>query len=434
MGLVGPDEPRYAAIGRAMALSGDWITPRLWGAPWFEKPVLSYWMTGLGFRLGLGNELAPRLPVALTGALFLIAFYRLLMEEFGPRPALYGATILGTSAGWLAYSHIAVMDVPLTAAFSLAMLLACEWLRTGNTRRLPWVGALLGLGVLAKGLVPLILSAPLLWLGRSRWRDLWRPALALAAVALPWYAACYAVNGRPFFDEFIWKHHFARFFSRSLEHVQPVWFYIPVLLGGLYPWTPLAALIRRPSGDAASRLLWAWLVFGFVFWSVSVNKLPGYVLTLLPPFAALAGLGLERARSTRPWLGAAALLLALAPMIAAALPQAIEHGVRRAGFQAPPLGFLAAGFVLAAIAGSLERRKAVAMLSAAVAIGVWALTQWTYPVLDAALSARPRWASISQPSDACLDNPHRDLRYGLNYYAPLPLPDCTAAPKPIRIQ
>src|SRR5262245_24161082 len=74
MGLVSPDEPRYAAIGRQMARSGDWVTPQLWGEPWFEKPALIYWMSGAGFRLGLGDEMAPRLPVALLSIAFLI-FY-----------------------------------------------------------------------------------------------------------------------------------------------------------------------------------------------------------------------------------------------------------------------------------------------------------------------------------------------------------------------
>src|ERR1700731_4134554 len=83
VGLLGPDEPRYAAIGREMAQSGDWITPRLWGEPWFEKPALLYWMTAAGFRAGLDSDLAPRLPVAIVSVAFLIYFFVALRREFG---------------------------------------------------------------------------------------------------------------------------------------------------------------------------------------------------------------------------------------------------------------------------------------------------------------------------------------------------------------
>src|SRR5262244_3294816 len=96
-GLLGPDEPRYAAIGREMARSGDWITPRLWGEPWFEKPALLYWMTGAAFRLGLGTELAPRLPVALLTIMFLLFYWWLLRREFGERTAWFATLILATS-------------------------------------------------------------------------------------------------------------------------------------------------------------------------------------------------------------------------------------------------------------------------------------------------------------------------------------------------
>src|SRR6476646_4243095 len=74
IGLLGPDEPRYASIGREMARSGDWITPRLWGDPWFEKPALLYWLQGAAFRLGVPADLAPRLPIALLAVAFLV-FY-----------------------------------------------------------------------------------------------------------------------------------------------------------------------------------------------------------------------------------------------------------------------------------------------------------------------------------------------------------------------
>ena len=93
-GMLGPDEPRYASIGREMALSGDWITPRLWGEPWFEKPPLLYWMVALGFKAGLSDDLAPRLPVALFGAGFVLFFFHQLRREFGERAALYAGKLL----------------------------------------------------------------------------------------------------------------------------------------------------------------------------------------------------------------------------------------------------------------------------------------------------------------------------------------------------
>src|SRR5438045_526086 len=131
VGLLGVDEPRYAAVAREMARSGDWVTPRLWGQPWFEKPALLYWMTGAAFRLGLGDELAPRLPSAMIGALFLGFFYWALRREFGGQAAAIAAAILGTSAGWLAYSQVGTPDLAMSALFPTAMLLGMIWLRTG---------------------------------------------------------------------------------------------------------------------------------------------------------------------------------------------------------------------------------------------------------------------------------------------------------------
>src|SRR5260370_39901224 len=131
-GMLGPDEPRYAAIGREVARSGDWVTPRLWGEPWFEKPALLYWMTGIAFRLGLGEDAAPRLPVAMVSVVFLALFFFLLRRQFGERPAWFATAILGTSAGWIGLSHAGVVDIPLAATFSLSVLLARSWAQKGD--------------------------------------------------------------------------------------------------------------------------------------------------------------------------------------------------------------------------------------------------------------------------------------------------------------
>src|SRR5581483_6937509 len=293
-GMLGPDEPRYAAIGREMARSGDWITPRLWGEPWFEKPALLYWMMGLGFRLGLNEDAAPRVPVAVVSVLFLAVFWQILRKQFGEKPAIYATVILATSAGWIGLSHAAVVDIPLAASFSLAVLLARPWIQTGERRLLPYAAGALGFAVFAKGAVALVLILPVLWLGRQRWRDLFRPWIwaPFVIAALPWYVLCYLKNGKPFLDNFFWRHQVERFVNNSLQHGQPFWFYLPVLLAGIFPWTPLFGLIfRRKIRQVAGDLL---LVagFGLVFFSASYNKLPEYLLPLIPSIAVLAGLGL----------------------------------------------------------------------------------------------------------------------------------------------
>src|SRR5438309_9623251 len=126
MGLVSKDEPRYADIGRAMAQTGDWITPRLSGTPWFEKPPLLYWLTAVGFKAGLGPELAPRLPVALLSLAFLIFFWRKVRTLWDEPTANYSAAILATTGGWLAFSRVSVTDLPLAATFTMAVLFALE--------------------------------------------------------------------------------------------------------------------------------------------------------------------------------------------------------------------------------------------------------------------------------------------------------------------
>jgi len=100
VGLLGPDEPRYASIAREMARSGDWVTPRLWGQPWFEKPALLYWIVGAAFKLGLGEDVAPRLPVALLSVAFLAFYWWILRREFGCLQAWLSVLILGTCGAW----------------------------------------------------------------------------------------------------------------------------------------------------------------------------------------------------------------------------------------------------------------------------------------------------------------------------------------------
>jgi 4-amino-4-deoxy-L-arabinose transferase-like glycosyltransferase len=442
VGLLGPDEPRYASIGREMATSGDWVTPRLWGQPWFEKPALIYWMAALGFRLGLGPEMAPRLPVALTGTAFLVFFFFSLRREFGPRVAAFSTAILGTSAGWIAFSHAAVADLPMSAAFAAAMLLCLPWIDRGERGRLWLAGALMGVAVLAKGLVPLVLALPLVWMARRRLGDALRPGpvLAFVLVAAPWYVLVGVRNGLPFFTDFILKHHLERFVTGGLQHVQPFWFYAPILLAGLFPWTPLLAPLFRPSlyPDARRRFLLLWLVFGLVFFSAATNKLPGYLLPLLPACAALMGVALDECKRAGWMLALSGALLGILPAAVPVLPQALREGLSHTNWTLPGWEWaLAPALALAmgALAGSGRRQASVALLAAFVTGAIVYTERTAFPALDESVSARGFWTrNRDRAREMCVGNVDRSWRYNLNYYSVEPLATCAESPRPLRIE
>lgn len=442
-GLVGPDEPRYASIGRQMARSGDWVTPRLWGEPWFEKPPLLYWMTAAGNLAGLAPDLAGRLPVALLSVVFLFFYYWCLKAEFGGRAALFATMVLATSAAWVAYSRVGVTDLPMAALFSTAMLLGLRWLSTGGRRLLALAAFFLGLAVLAKGLVPLALSLPLFWAGRKRLKD-WRHLLPLAIFSLtaaPWYILCTLRNGPVFLNEFFWRHHFDRFSSGVGLHAQPFWYYLPVLIAGLFPWSPmLFVMIRRGLySDPARRFLLLWLVFGLVFFSASAGKLPGYLLPLFPALAALVGLALDRMRNARWVLAASGLTLTLLPVVGNVLPGALADRLSLAGLAGWDLRFAIGCAALGAGVWWLEksgrRGSAMGLLCAASVSGVLYLCVTALPEVDRQVTARPLWRQVAaDTASVCVDDIHRNWRYGLNYYSVTPLPDCGQSSWLLRIE
>lgn len=437
-GLIGPDEPRYAAIGRQMARSGDWITPVLWGKPWFEKPPLLYWMTAAGHLAGLDADLAPRLPVVVLSLGFLGLFWRIAREEFGPEAALYSVAILATSAGWVAFSQLALPDLPLAATFGLAMLFGLRWFSTNRRGHLLAAWFLLGLAVLAKGLVPLVLASPLIWLLRSRLRAFFHPAgvVIFLLTAAPWYVLCAARHGTEFLGEFFWRHHLERFAGGDIHHPRPWWFYLPVLPAAMFPWTPcLIGLFQRKGfGDPRRGFLAAWVLFGLLFFSASVNKLPGYLLPLLPALALLAGIGLAERRDARWLIAASTALLVVVPVVAGTLPQALAAGLSRAPVQGWSWPFAGAIVLLACGVWLLEsaaRRRAAVLVAVVAATGaVVFLKVKALPQVDRWASARQLWRQVAARREAvCVETLHRNWKYSLDYYTGNPLPCCARAPE-----
>jgi 4-amino-4-deoxy-L-arabinose transferase-like glycosyltransferase len=414
VGFLGPDEPRYASIGREMARSHDFITPRLDGQAWFEKPPLLYWTTALARLVRLPDEWAARLPMALVSLAFLVFFFNILAREFSPRIGIGATTILATSAGWLVYSFVAVPDLVMSATFAAAMLIAAF-----DTRRDRGyiAGALLGLSILAKGFVPLVLFAPMFLVARGKRLTMLAGCITVAA---PWYVLCTLRNGPVFWRDFFWKHQVQRFLSPELQHVQPFWFYLPVILAGLFPWTPLAGLLvrRKTYDDVRVRFLIALAVFALVFFSASKNKLPGYLLPIFPALAIVLAIGIDKAGTqARWWLGASTMMLVGLPVIVAALPDALLFGVRKAPLEFSP-GLI---FVIPAAAAwwlAWREKPNLAILTAGMAVlfGIAYIKGGVFPPLDDRVSVRGFWRA--HPVSACIDpGVRREWEYGLNYYA-----------------
>lgn len=439
-GVIPPDEPRYAAIGRSMAQTGNWVTPTLWGSPWFEKPPLLYWMTAAGTLLGLGPELSGRLPVALLSIAFLLISFFLVRREFGNEAAFVSSVLLATSAGWLAYSQLCLTDLPLSVFFSLAVFLVLPLLRRELGRnethfRIAAAGVCLGLGMLAKGLVPIALAVPFIWFFRRWWRDWWIALLACLLVAGPWYLAVYKANGYPFVYEFFIKHHLERLYSATLQHVEPWFYYLPVLLAGLFPWTPLLGLLVRKKNrwDCSQRFLLAISLFGLLLFSLSLNKLHGYILPLFPSIFLLIGSQFAEGcfwQIRRAWFLCCACLVGTVPLLAYILPYTLAAGrlsssvfkLALKSTTATEIFYVALPIAVVILA---RRSWTPTLLVLSLVAGAFYLKVKGDPAIDERVSARDFWHKIQSVSeDTCQDWLGRDWRYGLQFYRGSEFPPC----------
>lgn len=336
LGFIGPDEPRYAWIARAMVETGDWTTPRLYGKPWFEKPPLFYWGAALSFKAFGVSEAAARLPSAVSALLATLALAWLALRLYGAETARWLLLFLPTTVGMIGFSHAAATDMPFSAMLTMAMVCAAVVLgltHDENKPNLPhtfWLalilfGFFLGLAVLAKGPAAIVLAggAVLFWaVFTKRWRDalgLLHP-VAIASfclTALPWYVLC-ARRNPGFLRVFLIEHNFKRYLTPEFQHVQPLWFYVPVLLIAVLPWTALFlwSMVHRPihllrtrSAKESTALLVSWAAFCVVFFSISQSKLPGYILPAIPAIGLTLTHSLTEMGNIPRWLLRVALWL-----------------------------------------------------------------------------------------------------------------------------
>jgi hypothetical protein len=315
--LFEPDESRYAEISREMLLRHEVVIPYLQGQPYLDKPPLLYWLVMGSYRLFGPHDWAARLvpTLAIHGCVLLV--YLLGRRRLGERAAFWGALALTLAPGFLSMGRLLLLDGLLTFFTTLALFSALE-AYDGPRLRWGWwflASVACGLGVLTKGPVAVLLLLPPLWIYRrltAPGRSLgWRPLLVFAfvviGISLPWYAAL-AQRSPKFLRYFFWEQNVLRFLSPG-EHVHGSLFYVPVLLAGLLPATlllvPFLRFLLSSNAEIARRrplelgfllLAGGWCV---LFFSLSMCKLPTYILPALPPLALALGYFLAHSRWAR---------------------------------------------------------------------------------------------------------------------------------------
>jgi 4-amino-4-deoxy-L-arabinose transferase-like glycosyltransferase len=332
--LFEPDEGRYAEIPREMLQRGEWVVPYLQGEPYLDKPPLLYWLVMGSYQLFGVHDWAARLVPALAVHGCILLVYLFGRGRLGERAALWGALLLSLAPGFVSIGRLLVLDGLLAWWVTLSIFSARAAVCSGRLRWGWWLtaGVACGLGMLTKGPVALVLLVPPLWVQRRltgesaavSWRA-WGVFLGvMAAVALPWYAAiCWRLP--EFARYFLWQHNVVRFL-KPFDHLQPVWYYGPVLLGGLLPASllviPFVRYLGSGSPETAGRrcpelgfvlLAGGWCV---LFFSLSGCKLPTYVLPAFPFLSLALGYFLttgrwRAARWVRPAAASAFVLVLL---------------------------------------------------------------------------------------------------------------------------
>jgi 4-amino-4-deoxy-L-arabinose transferase-like glycosyltransferase len=322
--IADSDEAFYAQAAKEMLNRGDWLTPHYNGQYRFEKPILYYWLIAFGYRMAGISELMARLPSAFAGLLLVLTTFVCARQWYDQSTGMLAGAITATSFGYVAVARQALPDLTLACFITIAVwsalmgMAAPQPTHAQHGRR--WWLALSGIalagGFLTKGPVGLVL--PALVVGPlALWRCVRPPipaakplrqrlvalagdvallSLICVVLAAPWFAAMTQSHGMSYLDRFFIGENVQRFTTERYNAPRPLWYYLPVLLGGLLPWSPLMLLwwrsltpifrgVQRVNPTVFSLALWA--LAPLLFYSLSIGKQPRYILPILPPLAIL---------------------------------------------------------------------------------------------------------------------------------------------------
>ena len=431
IGFLGPDEPRYASVAREMYVSSDYVTPRLNGMPWFEKPALLYWSQALSYAVfGIG-EFGARFPSALFATACIFLLYYVCRVLWGRATGIAASLILASSAGYFAFARAASTDMLLSAAVTAALLCFLVGYNSEGRERRWWFLAFyaaIGIGVLSKGPVAILLPALslagfLLFSGnRMQWKN-WFPlySIVILVIAAPWYVAVIRANGFEFVQEFLINQNFQRYVSTVHGHEGPFYYYIPDLLMLTFPWSFMLIPGLRRTLDRNDRLLIWFAIVPIVFFSFSGSKLPGYILPSVPPIVMLCARAVSKP-STRPFrisvfIEAGAMLLI--GIAFGFFGPALNINPRINGWIIVAVTFVVAA-ALVAIGLWLKPPVFTAFNLVIMATAVILGTSFVLPRFETTDTMRP-WQTalqefVSDDEMVYMYEPSRWMEYGLQYY------------------
>lgn len=307
-----PDEGRYSEVAREMLASGDFITPRVDGVAFLDKPVLYYWLQAAAISLFGVTEWAVRLFPMLYGILGILCTYVCGRLLFNRRTAVLSAIVLATSVLYFCSAHYANLDLEVGVLISCALLCFITAIQrpaaASSGRRMLFFFSYLfaALACLTKGMIGVVFPAMIIgtWiLILWRWKtlkEMWLiPGLLLIVlINLPWYYLVQQANPA-FLHYFFVTQQVTRFLSHAtFNNVMPIWFYIPVVIFGFFPWTLFLFQALKQTGarvwaDAQSQpvtlFLLTWAAIIFIFFSIPHSKAVTYIMPIFPPLALLVG-------------------------------------------------------------------------------------------------------------------------------------------------
>ena len=308
--LFDEDEGAYSEVTREMAASGDYVTPRLNGNPFFHKPPMIYWAQSLSTAVFGFTEFGLRLPSAVAGTLWVAVLFAFARRYIGVDAAWYAAVFLisGLQTGLIAKAAIA--DALLNLFVTLTCFHIYHYYQAPSRRHVLLAFFFMALGTLTKGpiaiAIPFVASA-LFYVWQRQWglwlRAVFHPGgwLVFLAIAMPWYVMLYRIHGDAFVQEIFFTHNVERFNVAFEGHGGGFLYYVPVILAGMMPHTAFllkaAASVRRLLASDLNRFALVWFVFVFLFFSLAGTKLHHYIVYGYSPLLLMMGQVADRVRS-----------------------------------------------------------------------------------------------------------------------------------------